>query len=147
MQRKIKIFSCIGIILVLLILIVHHISTSSYSLEGNRIKSVFIGKKIFKAEVVESEHKMQKGLGGRDKLCENCGMLFSFPKDGKYAFWMKDMQFSLDILWILDHKIVHIEKNVQPSFEGILSPVEDADNVLEINAGIIDKAGLNVDVF
>jgi len=52
------------------------------------------------------------------------------------------MRFPLDILWILDGKIVYLEKNVSEKFAGILSPPIVADQVLEINAGIADKLGV-----
>ena len=54
------------------------------------------------------------------------------------------MRFPLDIIWILDGKIVHIEKNVSEKFSGTLSPQVDADSVLEINAGIVDKIGIKI---
>jgi len=54
------------------------------------------------------------------------------------------MRFPLDIVWIDNDTIVHIEKNVQPDFAGIITPSENADTVLEINAGVADKTGLKV---
>ncbi len=69
-------------------------------------------------------------------------MLFVFDKAGKYAFWMKDMQFALDILWIKDGKINFIEKNVQPSFPATMTPSENSNQVLEFNAGTVDRLGI-----
>ncbi|MGN6351023.1 MAG: DUF192 domain-containing protein, partial [Candidatus Nitrosocosmicus sp.] len=56
-----------------------------------------------------------KGLSIKNSLNDSEGMLFPFDKPGDYSFWMKDMKFPIDILWIdANNKIVHIEKNLQP---------------------------------
>jgi len=116
----------------------------TYSSQGNEIKTITVGDAKFQAEVVSSQQKMELGLGGRENLCLTCGMLFVFPKSGRYSFWMKDMKFPLDILWISDNTIVHIEKNIQPDFAGTLSSQENADSVLEINAGTVDRLGVKM---
>jgi uncharacterized membrane protein (UPF0127 family) len=121
-----------------------YISTHVYSLYGDKIETVKIGNSEFRSEVVSSDAKIQKGLGGRSGLYDSCAMLFKFPRAGTYSFWMKDMRFPLDIIWILDGKIVHIEKNISEKFSGTLSPQVDADSVLEINAGIADKIGIKI---
>jgi len=113
-----------------------------YSLAGNKIGTIAIADQKFYAEIVLSEEKLSQGLGDRDGLCRSCAMLFKFSSTGQYPFWMKDMRFPLDILWILDGKIVYLEKNVSEKFAGILSPPIVADQVLEINAGIADKLGV-----
>jgi uncharacterized membrane protein (UPF0127 family) len=94
------------------------------------------------AEVVASQHKLELGLGGRSELCRDCGMLFIFSKPGIYPFWMKGMEFGLDIIWIRDNKIVHIEKNIPADFRGILVSQESADHVLEISSGSADRMNL-----
>jgi uncharacterized membrane protein (UPF0127 family) len=71
-------------------------------------------------------------------------MLFEFSQSGRYSFWMNDMRFPLDIIWIANGKIAHIEKNVSEKFAGTLIPLSDADRVLEINSGIADKLGVKV---
>jgi uncharacterized membrane protein (UPF0127 family) len=123
---------------------IYVISIRFYSVAGNNISKVNIGRHIFYAEVVESDEKKQKGLGGRNDLCEACGMLFKFKETGVYSFWMRGMKFPLDIIWISDNKIIHLEKNIQPDFIGTLTPREMANNVLELNSGIIESFGLKV---
>lgn len=116
-----------------------YVSTYKFSLHGNKIETVTIGSGKFRAEVVSSDKKMQKGLGGRNGLCDSCAMLFEFSQAGKHSFWMKDMRFPLDIIWIKDGEVLYIEKNVSENFSGTLSPRVDADSVLEIAAGSADK--------
>jgi len=114
---------------------------------GNEIRTISIGNAKFQAEVVLSKEKTELGLGNRESLCKTCAMLFVFSKSNLYSFWMKGMQFPLDIIWISSGTIVHIEKNVQPNFTGILTPQENADEVLELNAGTVDRLGLKTGDF
>ncbi len=107
-------------------------------------KVVRIDGQNFIAELPRSQEEYQKGLGGRENLCPHCAMLFAFPQKGKYAFWMKDMQFALDILFLADGKIVYIKKNFAADSAEIARPLVPADNVLEIGAGLSDRYGFQV---
>ena len=57
------------------------------------------GKKIY-IEVADTDASRQQGLSDRDGLCAECGMLFVFPQNGYYGFWMKDMNFNIDIVFL-----------------------------------------------
>lgn len=103
---------------------------------------VTIGGNKFKVELSDTAEKRQKGLGERENICKSCGMLFVFPEPGNYSFWMKDMKFPLDIIWVSNGKIMYIAKNISPGFKGIINPSLPADKVLEINAGLCDKYGI-----
>lgn len=138
--KKSSLFIAIAIAAIVGIFYYH--TRAVYSPQGNVIKTITVGNAKFQAEAVSTPEKMELGLGGRNSLCPTCGMLFAFPKTGSYSFWMKGMRFPLDIIWISSGTIVHIEKNVQPDFAGILTPSENADTVLEVNAGTADQLGL-----
>lgn len=126
------------------ILAFFYISANIYSIYGNKIKKISINDSIFRAEMVSNSEKIQKGLGERKKICQKCAMLFQFPDSEKHSFWMKGMLFPLDIIWISNGKVVHIEKNVSEKFSGVLSPQTEADQVLEINAGLADGMGVKI---
>ena len=79
---------------------------------GNEVKEIKIGENIFQAEIVATPAKRSQGLSGRKELCENCAMFFLFNEKELHPFWMKEMKFDLDILWIDKNEIVHIAKNV-----------------------------------
>jgi len=113
-----------------------------YFFKNNKLDMLIINGKKIRVETVSDQQKMELGLGGRESLCADCGMLFSFSQAGKRAFWMKGMKFSLDILWIENNKIVHIEKNIPADFAGIMAPGVSADSVLEINARSVDRMGI-----
>lgn len=99
---------------------------------------------VFNIEVAATKSEKEKGLGERELICTDCGMLFVFDETGNYSFWMKDMRFALDILWIRNGRVVFIKKNVSPVFSGTLNPMGDADRVLELNAGKVDEFGIAV---
>ena len=97
-------------------------------------------------EVADTLKKRSLGLGKRASLKKGWGMLFVFEKRKPHRFWMKDMQFPLDIIWLDNHRIVHIIHNAQPvnskvEPEVITSPVP-VNFVLEITAGRAAKLRL-----
>ena len=102
----------------------------------------------FKVEIAKSPKQRAKGLMFRKNLGSYKGMLFIFPEEKEYAFWMKNTLIALDIIWInKDKKVVHIERNVQPCRKEkcqIIKPSKKAIYVLEVNAGATDKIGLKV---
>lgn len=102
---------------------------------------VDIDGKKFIAELALYPEKQERGLGGRNNLCGRCAMLFDFKKKDNFSFWMKDMKFDLDIIWVSDGRIVYIKKNFSRKSEEVVIPEFKADKVLEIAAGLSDKYG------
>ncbi|TSC68592.1 MAG: hypothetical protein G01um101466_383 [Parcubacteria group bacterium Gr01-1014_66] len=98
--------------------------------------------KIF-MELATSSAAIQKGLSGRLALAQNQGMLFVFANPDYYRFWMPDMHFPIDIIWIKDHTVVGITPNVSPQFDPrnprFYLPPEPVQYVLEVHAGFSQK--------
>lgn len=101
----------------------------------------------FQIDVAVSPEDHIKGLSGRKDMPLNRGMLFVFDTKQQYSFWMKDMNFPLDIIWLDDKTIVDISKNVPvekryppPTY----TPQKPVNRVLEINAGLSDKYGFQI---
>ena len=97
-------------------------------------------------EIADTPKKRSLGLGKRTSLKKSWGMLFVFEKRKPHRFWMKDMQFPLDIIWLDNHRIVHIIHNAKPANskdepEVMTSPVS-VNFVLEIAAGRAAKLRL-----
>lgn len=86
--------------------------------------------------VVNTPALRDRGLGGRDSLDQNTAMLFIFDTADEYEFWMKDMRFPIDIIWLDEnYKIVHIAPNTSPStYPNTFSPSVKSLYVLETNA-------------
>lgn len=95
--------------------------------------------------LAQTNAEITRGLGGRDGLKENEGMLFVFNKPDVYKFWMKDMKFSIDIVWIQDERVVAIKKSVSPDTYPItFSSIQPAGLVLELPSGFCDAHGVLV---
>ena len=97
-----------------------------------------------RATVVTTPLAQEKGLGGRSGLAADEGMLFVFPKDDLHAFWMKDMRFSIDIVWFdSDKKVIYVVKSVAPdTYPTAFGPQEPSRYVLELPAGWADAHGV-----
>ena len=88
-------------------------------------------------EVMRTPQERSRGLSQKDVLAENAGMLFIFESPGVPGFWMKDMNFSIDIIWIgSDKRVVDITENLAPeTFPEVFKPKAQIQYVLEVNAG------------
>lgn len=88
-------------------------------------------------DVAATDAARAKGLGGRTSLGEGEGMLFVFPVDGDWGFWMKDMRFPIDILWLSSQKeVVYIAPSVSPeTYPSVFHADKPARYVLEVPAG------------
>lgn len=95
--------------------------------------------------LAQTNEEITRGLGGRDGLKKNEGMLFVFNKPDVYKFWMKDMKFSIDIVWIENNKVVFIHKSVSPdTYPTTFSPTQPAGLVLELPSGFCDTHSVSV---
>ena len=96
--------------------------------------------------IADTEQEREQGLSGMVSLGENYGMLFVFDQLGYYKFWMKDMLFPIDIIY-LDNtmRIVDIFHRVQPNtYPEIIISHTPAQYVLELNAGEAVNKGFTV---
>jgi len=96
-----------------------------------------IGDVTLQVEIADTQEKKEKGLSNRESLHEDRGMLFLFEKPGRYGFWMKEMNFAIDIIWIdKDKSIVEITENVDPkTFPKIFYAKETVQYIIETQAG------------
>src|SRR3989344_982883 len=96
--------------------------------------------------VADIETLREKGLSGLSGLSDDEGMLFVFPDDGIYSFWMKDMRFAIDMLWLdARGRVVHIEKSVSPeTYPKAFTPSSPSRYVLEVRAGFSDQHDIRI---
>jgi len=89
--------------------------------------------------IADTERERMQGLSGHPGLSEGEGMLFIFPTDGQYGFWMKDMLFSIDIIWLdKSFSVVGVEENFAPeTFPAVAEPPVPVRYVLEVPAGFV----------
>ncbi len=137
----------LSLILILLIFFLPKLKASirpGISLEKPYVK---IKNNIIKVEIADDFEEQIKGLSNRDNLDDDSGMLFVFQDKQIRRFWMKNMRFPLDIIWIDDNKIVKIDKNLPPEGENpqnIYSSEIPVNYVLEVNGGYCDKHNIKV---
>ncbi|OGL95229.1 hypothetical protein A2348_02830 [Candidatus Uhrbacteria bacterium RIFOXYB12_FULL_58_10] len=96
-------------------------------------------------EVADSAEERRVGLSGHAWLDADRGMLFLFDEPGRYGFWMKDMDFPIDIIWLRGETIVNVTPDVPvPDGDDLPQylPNTAVDGVLEVNAGFAQAHGL-----
>ena len=106
--------------------------------------TLLVNGRSFSLEVAATVQSRELGLGNRTSLPADHGMLFVFSHVAPECFWMKDMHFPLDMIWVSsDKKVVHIEQNVAPStYPNSFCPVTPAKYVIELNAGTAATADI-----
>lgn len=107
---------------------------------------VQVGTAIVRAEVADTERLWVRGLSGRAGLSMGEGMLFIFKEAGSHGIWMKEMQFSIDIIWAAeDGTIITIKERATPeSYPESFHSSAPALYVLEVPAGFVAEAGVAV---
>lgn len=115
---------------------------------------IVMGGKIFSTDIADTPYLSEKGLSGRSSIADDYAMLFVFQKPDNYKFWMKDMNFPIDIIWLSADpsnssgqakKIIYIEKNLLPStYPQSFGPSEPSQYVVEVASGTADRLGLSL---
>jgi uncharacterized membrane protein (UPF0127 family) len=125
---------------------------ASATAEPTPVQSVVVINNIsIPVEISDTEEERRQGLSNRPPLEEGKGMLFVFPTENvQGGFWMRDMYFDIDIIWIDDGKILQIHENVPAPATGtplneLSTYIPDSphvyDYVLEMNAGSAAQYG------
>ena len=113
---------------------------------------VRVDELVFPVEVAADSETRIRGLSGRASLDSGTGMLFVFENAEKFRFWMREMEFSLDIVWISSGcEVVDVSVDVPFPDPGTplndlprYSPESTSKYVLEINGGEAQALGLGV---
>jgi uncharacterized protein len=119
-------------------------------MENTYNKKLTVERKELWVEIATTPEQHSKGLSGRGSLGGNQGMLFDYQ--GKLltpAFWMPDMKFNIDILWIREGKIIGITKDVPAPQDATASlphyyPPGPIDMVLEVNSGWSENNSIEI---
>lgn len=102
--------------------------------------------KCVQFEWVTTDEARERGLSGRPTLPDDQGMAFGFATPGRYCVWMKDMKFSLDVVWLnQDQKIIKIMRQVSPNtYPTSFCPSSNAQYILELAGGVANQVHLKV---
>ncbi|MFH0877724.1 MAG: DUF192 domain-containing protein [Candidatus Omnitrophota bacterium] len=109
---------------------------------------VCFGNVCLKVELADTQSERQRGLMFRQQLAPQAGMLFIFPRQDMWGFWMKNTLIPLDIIW-LDNQgiVVDIVRDAMPVASEeppTFKPVAAARYVLEANAGFAQRNDIRV---
>ncbi len=140
----------VGIAVIVIALVAAYFAVfhkANQPLSQNELK---IGNSVFAVERATTMAQQARGLSFRPNLAPGTGMLFLFSRPAVQSFWMKDMQFPIDIIWIAGNKVVGFAQNAAPqpgvalwSLQIYTSP-DGTDKVLEVNAGTVAKDNIAV---
>lgn len=115
---------------------------------------VEMGGQTFIVDVADAPALQTLGLGGRTRLGPREGMLFVYPGKQRRSFWMKGMLIPIDIIWLDNNRIIHIEHRVPPPAPGTptsrlptYAAPRPANGVLEIASGRAAQLGVRVGDF
>ena len=111
--------------------------------EGHIVK---VGTARVLIDIADTPTLRARGLSGRKLLLDDQGMYFIFDHPGMYPFWMKEMNFPIDIIWIGEHmSVVDITKSASPSsFPQTFVSSAPALYVLEVQAGFAERHGVKI---
>ncbi len=130
----------VGLILTGILIIYYSVRPLGVRLEINDF--------TYKVDLAITPQEKSQGLSGRFTLPEGRGMLFVYDHKEQYNFWMKDMKFPLDFVWIADGKVVDLTENVPPSEPEVapvvVTPKAPVNQILELPAGSIQSNKIKI---
>lgn len=107
-----------------------------------------LGETQLRVEVVNTLDSITQGLSGRTEIGAD-GMLFVFSETRMPVFWMKEMQFDVDMVWLADGQIMEVTSEVPAPDPDVplrqlprYQPAAPVQMVLEIPAGQAESLGL-----
>jgi len=95
---------------------------------------------VVDCEVPSNDEEKMTGLMYRDELCDNCGMFYDYVDGG---FWMKNVKFPIEMIFINGDEIVDIKKALANDETSIYPSVE-SDGNLEVNDGFCESNNISV---
>ena len=152
-QRRIDTttFRTIGAILVVLaiglFIVISPIRTTPPSTGVHHVDRILTINGIeLETMIADQPNERARGLSGHTLLQENQAMLFVFDTPGRYSFWMKDMDFQIDMLWLnADREVVFMKQNADPNdYPETYQPSMPALYVVETIAGFTDTYGVTL---
>lgn len=107
---------------------------------------ITINGKPFKAFIANIPLLRERGLSGRESLEADEVMLFVFDYAAPHGFWMKDMLFPIDIMWVGENEnVVEVKENVLPSsYPNVFVPRVAARFAVEARAGFVEENEIHV---
>lgn len=98
---------------------------------------ITVGTESLQASIADTETEREMGLSGTPYLPVGIVKLFVFERSAPWGFWMKDMLYPIDILWLDENKVVvHIEPQLSPdTYPTSYESPTPARYVIEVQSG------------
>jgi uncharacterized membrane protein (UPF0127 family) len=108
--------------------------------------NISLGGETFDAFVADTDERKEQGLSDLSGLGAHEAMIFPYAVPDSLAFWMKDMLFSIDMLWIgPDNRAVTLEQSVSPdSYPQTFESTVPASAVIEFPAGTLARLQIKI---
>lgn len=100
------------------------------------------GERRFDIEIADDMGEREQGLMFRQQMDDDHGMLFVFEDTREVGFWMKNTPMPLDLIFIGQDGRVRAVMRGEPFSTAVISPRTPVRFVLEVKAGIAEKAGI-----
>lgn len=110
--------------------------------------TLHIGDGVYNARIAKTEAEQSIGLSDTSSLRDNQAMLMVYGTDAKWPVDMKDMKYSVDVVWLSkDKKVVYIVKNVPPEdyTNAQFVSKKDARYVVMLPMGTVAKKSITID--
>lgn len=115
-----------------------------YTINRTQGPSLTVAGKNFRTETADTQAEQERGLSGRESLAANSAMVFPFGNSGRQCFWMKDMKFSIDMVWLdAANKVLAIENDVSPATYPI-NFCHEGQTVIEFAAHTARTTGIKI---
>ena len=95
---------------------------------------------VVNCEVPTTDEEKMTGLMYRDNLCDNCGMFYDYVDGG---FWMKNVIFPIEMIFINNNRIVDI-KRAKAQDETTIYPSVESNGNLEVNDGFSKSNNISI---
>lgn len=131
-------------------LVVWRYSIAPQAIADHQMVPLKVGEQNLRVEYVHTPQSITRGLSERASV-NGDGMLFALPQRHTPVFWMKQMNFALDFIWIDTTKVAAITTHVPAppphtpdSLLQLYSPELPVTHVLEVPAGFVDAKGIMI---
>ncbi|MFT7327866.1 MAG: uncharacterized membrane protein (UPF0127 family) [Crocinitomicaceae bacterium] len=134
------------VIIAFVIIFFQYLSIKNNQFVNRNDLLVMIGGEVLETQISDRPDERRVGLSNHTSLGKNEAMLFVFDTPGPHSFWMKNMDFPIDIIWLDSNKeIIYIEEDVSPeTYPKSFFPNKNATYVLEVVSGFSKKNNIQI---
>lgn len=139
---KYKLILLSGIALLGIYFISINLCLPSGDFPGYSLSKIKVGNKSYCLYLADSDEKRRDGLSNKI-ITESEGMLFIYKEPSYRRFWMKDMLYSLDLIYLKNGIVVDFHENVSPdTYPKTFTSSSPVNKIIELKAGEIKSASL-----